>query len=96
MRDGCLVAVGKGSEGWNCSASDGAGRLFKRSETHDMISMQEYTEQTKEIYSSTVNEHTLDEELITYKPMQKIINLIGDTVEIIDIIKPIYNFKAEK
>ncbi|MDD4120568.1 MAG: RtcB family protein [Clostridia bacterium] len=96
MRDGCLVAVGKGNEDWNYSAPHGAGRLFKRSETHDLISMEEYSEQMKGIYSSTVNEHSLDEAPLAYKPMKEIIDLIGDTVEIIDIIKPIYNFKAEK
>ena len=46
------------------------------------------------IYSTSVNYSTLDEAPQAYKPMDEIISCIGDTVDVIDIIKPVYNFKA--
>ena len=94
MRDGCLIAVGKGNEDWNCSAPHGAGRICRRSEAKDLFTVEEFRETMQGIYSSTVGEGTLDESPFVYKPMQEIVQLIAPTVEIERVIKPLYNFKA--
>ncbi len=94
MRDGCIVAIGKGNEDWNCSAPHGAGRLCKRSESKILFTVEEYVEEMKDVFSTTVGESTLDESPMVYKPMEEIVKLIGDTVTIEKIIKPIYNFKS--
>ncbi len=94
MRDGCIIAVGKGNEDWNLSAPHGAGRLCRRSEARELFTVEEYQNEMAGIYSSTVGASTLDESPMVYKPMEEIVRLISPTVEIIKIIRPIYNFKA--
>ena len=94
MRDGSIVAIGKGNEDWNLSAPHGAGRLYSRSESKKHISLEEYKKSMKGIYSTSVNESTIDESPMAYKPIDEIIKNVKDTVDIIDVIKPIYNFKA--
>lgn len=94
MRDGCIIAVGKGNEDWNCSAPHGAGRIMSRIKAKETFNLNEYKESMKDIYTTSVNENTIDEAPFVYKPMQEIIDNIKDTVEIEKIIKPIYNFKA--
>lgn len=94
MRDGSLICVGKGNPDWNFSAPHGAGRIMSRSQAKDNVSMTEFKESMKGIYSTSVCSSTIDESPMVYKPMQEIIDNIQDTVEILDIIKPIYNFKA--
>lgn len=95
MRDGSLICKGKGNPDWNYSAPHGAGRLMSRTEAKESISMNDYKKSMNGIYSSCISKGTIDESAFAYKPMQSIIDNIKDTVEIIDIIKPIYNFKAE-
>jgi RNA-splicing ligase RtcB len=94
MRDGSLICIGKGNPDWNYSAPHGAGRLMSRSVAKESISISEYKESMSGIYSTCINTSTIDESPMAYKPMDEIIKNIQDTVEIIDIIKPIYNFKA--
>lgn len=94
MRDGSLICVGKGNDDWNCSAPHGAGRLFSRSQAKQNFTVSEYKKQMSGIYSTTINQSTLDECPMAYKGMDDIVKNIGDTVEIAEIIKPIYNFKA--
>jgi len=94
MRDGSIIAKGKGNEDWNYSAPHGAGRLMGRKEAHKKLNFEEFKEQMKDVYSTSVLTETLDEAPNAYKSMNEIIKAIGETVEIIDIIKPIYNFKA--
>lgn len=94
MRDGSLICIGKGNKDWNYSAPHGAGRIMSRSQAKDNVSMAEFKESMKGIYSTSVCSSTIDESPMVYKPMQEIIDNIQDTVEILDIIKPIYNFKA--
>lgn len=94
MRDGSLICIGKGNEDWNYSAPHGAGRLMSRSEAKDKVSMTMYKEAMKGIYSTSVNRGTIDESPFAYKNMDDIMSYIKDTVEVIDVIKPIYNFKA--
>lgn len=94
MRDGSLICVGKGNPDWNYSAPHGAGRIMSRNQARENIQLDEFEESMNGIYSSSVVESTIDEAPMAYKPMEEIINSIQDTVEIIDIIKPVYNFKA--
>lgn len=94
MRDGSLICVGKGNPDWNYSAPHGAGRILSRSQAKSSVSMSEFKDSMKGIFSTSICKGTLDESPMVYKPMQEIIDNIKDTVEIIDIIKPIYNFKA--
>ena len=94
MRDGSLICIGKGNEDWNFSAPHGAGRIMSRTVAKQSITLSQYEKSMKGIYSSTVNRSTLDEAPFAYKPMEEIIANIGDTAEIVDTIKPLYNFKA--
>jgi tRNA-splicing ligase RtcB (3'-phosphate/5'-hydroxy nucleic acid ligase) len=94
MRDGSLICVGKGNADWNFSAPHGAGRIMSRGEAKRSINLDDYKESMEGIYTTCVNQGTLDESPMAYKPIEEIIANIGDTVEIVDIVKPIYNFKA--
>lgn len=96
MRDGCIIGIGKGNDDWNCSAPHGAGRIMSRMQAKEIFNLDEYKESMKNIYTTSVNENTIDEAPFVYKPIQEIIDNIGDTVDIIKIIKPIYNFKANE
>ena len=95
MRDGSIIAVGKGNEEWNNSAPHGAGRLMSRRKAKETFNLDEFKKSMADIYSTSVLEETIDEAPFAYKPMQEIIDNIQDTVEIEKIIKPIYNFKAK-
>ncbi len=94
MRDGSIIAVGKGNDDWNQSAPHGAGRIMSRGKAKETFNLQEFEDSMKGIYTTSVNQSTIDEAPFVYKPMQEIIDNIRDTVEIENIIKPIYNFKA--
>lgn len=94
MRDGSLICIGKGNPDWNYSAPHGAGRIMSRSQAKDKVNLDDFEESMKGIYSTSVCASTIDESPFVYKPMQEIMDNIKDTVEIVDIIKPIYNFKA--
>jgi RNA-splicing ligase RtcB len=94
MRDGSLICIGKGNPDWNYSAPHGAGRLMSRSEAKQSITLTQFAKSMDGIYSSTVNKSTIDEAPFAYKPMDEIISNIGDTVEIVKTIKPLFNFKA--
>lgn len=95
MRDGSLICIGKGNENWNYSAPHGAGRLMSRTKAKEVLNLEEFKDSMKGIYTSSVSENTLDEAPMVYKPMKEIIDNIQETVEILEIIKPIYNFKAQ-
>ncbi len=94
MRDGVLVCQGKGNTDWNKSAPHGAGRIYSRTKAKKELSMEQFKSEMKGIYSTSVTDANIDESPMAYKPMQDIIDAISDTVEIIDIIKPILNIKA--
>ncbi len=94
MRDGSLICIGKGNDDWNQSAPHGAGRLLSRSEAKQTFTLSEFKKQMDGIYSTSIRKSTLDECPMAYKNMEDIVNNIGDTAEIVNIIKPIYNFKA--
>ena len=94
MRDGSLLAVGRGNPEWNWSAPHGAGRLMSRRAARETLSLEAYRETMSGIYTTSVDLSTLDEAPMAYKPMEEILEEIRDTVEVVDVIRPIYNFKA--
>ena len=94
MKEGSLICIGKGNKSWNCSAPHGAGRLMSRSKAHETLNLEEFKQSMSNIYSSTVCESTLDEAPMAYKPIEVITEDIKETVEIVKVIKPIYNYKA--
>lgn len=94
MRDGSVLAVGKGNPEWNYSAPHGAGRLMSRTKAKANLSMDEYRETMKGIYTTSINENTLDEAPMAYKSLEDIIDVIRESVDVIDVMKPIYNYKA--
>ena len=96
MRDGCIIGVGKGNEDWNCSAPHGAGRIMSRNKARESISMESFRESMEGIYTTSVCESTIDESPMAYKPMDEIIENIKDTVDISEIIRPVYNFKESE
>ncbi|MBO4360414.1 MAG: RtcB family protein [Eubacteriaceae bacterium] len=95
MRDGSVLAVGKGNPDWNYSAPHGAGRIMSRTEAKSTLDVAEYRSQMAGVYTTSVSEATLDEAPMAYKSLSDIIGVIGDTVDIIEVLKPIYNFKAD-
>ena len=94
MCDGSLICSGKGNEEWNCSAPHGAGRIMSRKQAFAQLSMDEYTAEMEGIWSSCVVSDTLDESPMAYKPIDEIVSEIGPTADIIERIRPVYNFKA--
>lgn len=94
MRDGSLICIGKGNEEWNCSAPHGAGRLMSRHAAFQALSMEEFQKEMEGIYTTCVVPDTLDESPMAYKSMDEIIDQIEPTVEIVQRIRPVYNFKA--
>ncbi len=96
MRDGSLICVGKGNDDWNQSAPHGAGRRFSRTEAFKKFSLEEYEKTMREagIFTTCVNHSTLDESPFAYKGMEDIVENISPTAEIVSVVKPVYNFKA--
>ena len=94
MRDGALICRGKGNADWNYSCCHGAGRILSRSKAKEIINLSDYAKSMEGIYSTCINESTLDESPFVYKGIDDIVNNISDTVNIIKRIRPIYNFKA--
>ena len=94
MRDGSLICIGKGNKDWNCSAPHGAGRTMSRKAALSTLSMEEFKAEMRGIYSTCVQPDTLDEAPMAYKNIQEIITHIVPTADMIEVIKPIYNFKA--
>lgn len=95
MRDGSVLAMGKGNPEWNYSAPHGAGRLMSRTKAKSELDLDEYVKEMQGVYTTSVNLNTLDEAPMAYKSLEDIIDVIRDSVDIIDIMKPIYNFKAD-
>ena len=93
MRDGSLLCIGRGNEEWNCSAPHGAGRLMSRRAAHETLSLETYREQMRGVYSTCVTESTLDEAPMAYKSLEEIVSQIGPTAEILERIRPLYNYK---
>lgn len=96
MRDGSLIVRGKGNPEWNFSGPHGAGRLMSRSKAKETLKMEDFEKSMSEIYTTCVSSRTIDESPMAYKPMDEIVKNIEETAEVVKVIKPIYNFKAEE
>lgn len=94
MRDGCIIAKGKSNSDYNYSAPHGAGRVMSRGDAFRTLTIDDFKKSMDGIYTTTANETTLDESPFVYKPMESILNNIKDTVDVLEIIKPVYNFKS--
>lgn len=95
MRDGTLICRGKGNPDWNYSAPHGAGRLMSRAAAKKQLSLDDYKNEMKDIWTSCVGEGTIDEAPMAYKPMEEILECIKPTVDVVDRLIPMYNFKAD-
>lgn len=96
MRDGSIIALGKGNPEWNYSAPHGAGRIMSRTKAKESLNLDDYKSSMQGIYTTSVSEKTIDEAPMAYKSMEDILDIIHDCVHIIDILKPVYNFKASE
>lgn len=94
MRDGILLGTGLGNKEWNCSAPHGSGRIMKREDVKNNYTVSSFKSSMKGIYSSCIGKDTLDEAPFAYRPLDDIVEVIGDTITINNIIRPVYNFKA--
>ena len=94
MRDGSVLAVGKGNPEWNFSAPHGAGRILSRTAAKEQLDLEEYRREMAGVYTTSVSAATLDEAPMAYKSLADIIDVIGESVDILEVLKPIYNFKA--
>ena len=94
MRDGSVIAIGKGNPDWNYSAPHGAGRIMSRTKAKQVLDMDEYRAAMQGIYTTSVNEDTIDEAPMAYKSLEDIIDVIKESVDVVEVMKPVYNFKA--
>ena len=94
MRDGSVLARGKGNPDWNYSAPHGAGRIMSRIKAKETLDIEQYKKSMEGIYTTSVNNSTLDEAPMAYKSLSDIIDVIRESVDVIEVLKPIYNFKA--
>jgi len=94
MRDGSVIAVGRGNKEWNYSAPHGAGRIMSRGRARGTLDLEEYKKSMEGIYTTSVNESTIDEAPMAYKSLEDIIDVIEDSVDVLEVMKPVFNFKA--
>ena len=94
MRDGSILAVGRGNPEWNYSAPHGAGRIMSRGKAKESIDLEEYRKSMEGIYTTSVSSATLDEAPMAYKSLDDIIDVIEESVDVIEVLKPVFNFKA--
>ncbi len=96
MKDGSLLCVGKGNDEWNYTAPHGSGRIMKRSEAKESFTLEEYRREMEGIFTTSVGESTIDESPMAYRRIDEILDAIEPTAEVVDILSPVYNFKASK
>lgn len=96
MKDGSLLCRGRGNPDWNCTAPHGAGRVLRRSEAKETVTLEEFQLEMEGIYTTSVNESTIDESPMAYRRIDDILDVIDPTAEVLSIIKPVYNFKASR
>jgi RNA-splicing ligase RtcB len=94
MRDGSVLATGRGNPDWNYSAPHGAGRIMSRSKARDVIEMEDYRKSMEGIYTTSVSTATLDEAPMAYKSLEDIIDVIEESVDVIEVLRPVFNYKA--
>ena len=93
-RDGIILGTGQGNEDWNCSAPHGSGRVYRRSEVKEHHTVSDFKKAMEGIYSICINKDTLDESPFAYRRIEDMLDVIGETVTVEKVIKPVYNFKA--
>ena len=96
MKDGSILAIGKGNPEWNYSAPHGAGRIMSRTKAKNELNLGEYKKVMEGVYTTSVNGNTLDEAPMAYKSLEDIIDVVRESVDVIDVMRPIYNFKASE
>lgn len=96
MRDGSILAMGKGNPDWNYSAPHGAGRVMSRRAAKEALDIEEYKKSMEGIYTTSVNEYTIDEAPMAYKSLSDIMDVVKASVDVMDVLHPIYNFKASE
>lgn len=96
MRDGSIIAIGNGNEEYNCSGPHGAGRLMSRNQAKENISLEDFKKSMEGIFTTCVSEATLDESAFAYKTLNDVLPWIEDTAEVLEVIKSVFNFKAEE
>ena len=96
MRDGVILGTGKGNPDWNYSAPHGSGRKIKRTEVQNNYTVSSFKKDMKDVYSTSISAETLDEAPIAYRGIDEILSVVSDTVEVKEVLKPVYNFKAGK
>ena len=94
MRDGIILGIGKGNADWNYSAPHGSGRKLKREDVKNQYTVSAFKKEVQGIYSSCVSVDTLDEAPFAYRSIMEIAEQVRDTVEVTEILRPVYNFKA--
>lgn len=93
MRDGSIIGIGKGNGEWNYSAPHGAGRILSRQQAKKMLDIEEYKKSMEGIYSTSISLDTLDEAPQAYKSVEDILDVVKETVDVIEVLKPVYNYK---
>lgn len=96
MRDGSIIGIGKGNQEWNYSAPHGAGRVLSRQQAKKVIDLEVYKKSMDGIYSTSITQETLDEAPQVYKPIKDILNNVKETVDVIEILRPVYNYKEHE
>lgn len=96
MRDGSIIAIGKGNKDYNCSGPHGAGRLLSRNQAKENISLEDFEKSMEGIYTSCVSYDTLDESPMAYKSIESVLPWVEETAEVVEIIKSIWNYKAKE
>lgn len=94
MAEGSIIGKGKGNPDWNCSAPHGAGRIMSRTQAKANINITDYIKSMENIFTTSVNMDTIDEAPMAYRNLMEIIGAIGETVEVTNVIHPVYNFKS--
>lgn len=93
IRDGSIIGIGKGNGEWNYSAPHGAGRILSRQQAKKMLDIEEYKKSMEGIYSTSISLDTLDEAPQAYKSVEDILDVVKETVDVIEVLKPVYNYK---
>lgn len=96
MRDGVIIGTGKGNPDWNYSAPHGSGRKIKRTEVQNNYTVSSFRKDMKDVYSTSISAETLDEAPVAYRRLDEILSVISGTVEVKEVMKPVFNFKAGK
>ena len=95
MADGSVILKGKGNSDWNYSAPHGAGRVMSRTYARKNLKLADYQKEVAHLYSSSISLATIDEAPMAYKKPKDILKYLDETAEIINYLKPVYNFKAK-